>query len=102
MFCLSLQPSLTQYRNNISETGCQSPTSPHSQSSYSPSQSPGLPSQNWNSSSFEMDPYKIQQQQQTNALQQRFEHFNMVGYLAYIHKAYLYEKVSTCYKTTKF
>ena len=76
-----LQPSLTQYRSNISDGGCQSPTSPHSQPSYSPSQSPGLPP-SWNNQVFELDTYQQhlqQQQQQTNALQQQFEHFNMVS-----------------------
>ncbi|WAQ98539.1 CRTC1-like protein [Mya arenaria] len=67
--------SLSQYRNNISEGNCQSPTSPHSQTSYSPSQSPGMPPQPWGSSMFD-DTYHLQQQQ-TTALQQQFEHFNM-------------------------
>ena len=75
------QPSMTQYRNNSTETGCQSPTSPHSQPSYSPSQSPGLSPHSWNNKVFEMDPYHVQQQQQTNALQHQFEQFNMVGKL---------------------
>ena len=74
------QPSMTQYRNNSTETGCQSPTSPHSQPSYSPSQSPGLSPHSWNSKVFEMDPYHVQQQQQTNALQHQFEQFNMVSW----------------------
>ncbi|KAL4228006.1 CREB-regulated transcription coactivator 1 [Mactra antiquata] len=72
------EPSLTQYRTNISEnSACQSPTSPHSQT-YSPSQSPGLPPTTWNNSNsvFELDPYHLQQQQ-TNALQQQFDHFNL-------------------------
>ena len=77
---LLFQPSMTQYRNNSStETGCQSPTSPHSQPSYSPSQSPGLSPHSWNNKVFEMDPYHAQQQQQTNALQHQFEQFNMVS-----------------------
>ncbi|XP_052793252.1 CREB-regulated transcription coactivator 1-like isoform X8 [Mya arenaria] len=72
---LSPPGSLSQYRNNISEGNCQSPTSPHSQTSYSPSQSPGMPPQPWGSSMFD-DTYHLQQQQ-TTALQQQFEHFNM-------------------------
>nr|XP_022329678.1 CREB-regulated transcription coactivator 1-like isoform X3 [Crassostrea virginica] len=37
-----VSPSLSHYRNSVSEN-CQSPTSPHSQPSYSPSQSPDYP-----------------------------------------------------------
>ncbi|KAK3098405.1 hypothetical protein FSP39_019196 [Pinctada imbricata] len=71
------QPSIAHYRNNVSEGNCQSPTSPHSQTSYSPSQSPGLPPANWNNSPF-TDSYQLQQQQQqTQALQHQFEQFNM-------------------------
>ncbi|KAJ8304172.1 hypothetical protein KUTeg_017755 [Tegillarca granosa] len=71
------KPSLSQYRNNVSEANCQSPTSPLSQTSYSPSQSPGLPPSSWNNSPF-TDAYQLQQQQQqTNALQHQFEQFNM-------------------------
>ncbi|XP_069138557.1 CREB-regulated transcription coactivator 1-like isoform X1 [Argopecten irradians] len=70
------QPSLTQYRNNVSESNCQSPTSPLSQTSHSPAQSPGLPPTSWNNSPF-TDTYQHQQQQQTNALQHQFEQFNM-------------------------
>ncbi|XP_069138561.1 CREB-regulated transcription coactivator 1-like isoform X4 [Argopecten irradians] len=69
-------PSLTQYRNNVSESNCQSPTSPLSQTSHSPAQSPGLPPTSWNNSPF-TDTYQHQQQQQTNALQHQFEQFNM-------------------------
>jgi len=66
---------MTQYRNGQSDCP-QSPTSPLSQASYSPSQSPGLsPANTMNSSTFS-DAYYVQQQ--TNALQHRFEHFNMV------------------------
>ncbi|XP_061172376.1 CREB-regulated transcription coactivator 1-like isoform X3 [Saccostrea echinata] len=64
------QPSLSHYRNSVSEN-CQSPTSPHSQPSYSPSQSPGLPPSTWNN----FDNYHLQQQQQ--ALQHQFEQFKM-------------------------
>ncbi|KAI0223950.1 CREB-regulated transcription coactivator 3 [Lamellibrachia satsuma] len=67
--------SMTQYRNGQSDCP-QSPTSPLSQTSYSPSQSPGLsPANTMNSSNF-TDAYYVQQQ--TNALQHRFEHFNML------------------------
>ncbi|KAK3575879.1 hypothetical protein CHS0354_029830 [Potamilus streckersoni] len=72
------ESSMSQYRNNISDTGCQSPTSPLSQPSYSPSQSPGLPSSTWNNSVFELESYQLQQQQQTNALQHQFEQFSML------------------------
>ncbi|XP_052277227.1 CREB-regulated transcription coactivator 1-like isoform X3 [Dreissena polymorpha] len=73
----SPEVNMSQYRNNISDGGaCQSPTSPHSQSSYSPSQSPGIPpGSSWHNNIFD-DSYHLQQQQ-TNALQQQFEHFNM-------------------------
>ncbi|XP_046556487.1 CREB-regulated transcription coactivator 1-like isoform X1 [Haliotis rubra] len=71
------QPSMTQYRNNVSETGCQSPTSPLSQPSYSPAQSPGLPPTSTINSSPFAEAYYLQQQQQTNALQQQFEQFHM-------------------------
>ena len=66
---------MTQYRNG--QTDCpQSPTSPLSQTSYSPSQSPGLsPANTMNSATF-TDAYYVQQQ--ANALQHRFEQFNMV------------------------
>ncbi|XP_062574119.1 CREB-regulated transcription coactivator 1-like isoform X5 [Saccostrea cucullata] len=65
-----VSPSLSHYRNSVSEN-CQSPTSPHSQPSYSPSQSPGLPPSTWNN----FDNYHLQQQQQ--ALQHQFEQFKM-------------------------
>lgn len=71
------QPSLSHYRNSVSEN-CQSPTSPHSQPSYSPAQSPGLPPSTWNNFT---DNYHLQQQQQTQALQHQFEQFKMVGSL---------------------
>ncbi|XP_033750075.1 CREB-regulated transcription coactivator 1-like isoform X2 [Pecten maximus] len=71
------QPSLTQYRNNVSESNCQSPTSPLSQTSHSPAQSPGLPPTSWNNSPFTENYQHQQQQQQTNALQHQFEQFNM-------------------------
>ncbi|XP_046354888.1 CREB-regulated transcription coactivator 1-like isoform X3 [Haliotis rufescens] len=74
---LSPPPSMTQYRNNVSETGCQSPTSPLSQPSYSPAQSPGLPPTSTINSSPFAEAYYLQQQQQTNALQQQFEQFHM-------------------------
>ena len=75
-YCFSLlQPSLSHYRNSVSEN-CQSPTSPHSQPSYSPSQSPGLPPSTWNNFT---DNYHLQHQQQTQALQHQFEQFKMVG-----------------------
>ncbi|XP_034324729.1 CREB-regulated transcription coactivator 1-like isoform X4 [Crassostrea angulata] len=67
------QPSLSHYRNSVSEN-CQSPTSPHSQPSYSPSQSPGLPPSTWNNFT---DNYHLQHQQQTQALQHQFEQFKM-------------------------
>ncbi|XP_060064072.1 CREB-regulated transcription coactivator 1-like isoform X6 [Ylistrum balloti] len=70
-------PSLTQYRNNVSESNCQSPTSPLSQTSHSPAQSPGLPPTSWNNSPFAENYQHQQQQQQTNALQHQFEQFNM-------------------------
>ncbi|XP_033750080.1 CREB-regulated transcription coactivator 1-like isoform X6 [Pecten maximus] len=70
-------PSLTQYRNNVSESNCQSPTSPLSQTSHSPAQSPGLPPTSWNNSPFTENYQHQQQQQQTNALQHQFEQFNM-------------------------
>ncbi|XP_036363858.1 CREB-regulated transcription coactivator 1 isoform X3 [Octopus sinensis] len=70
------KPSLTQYRN--SESSCQSPTSPLSQTSYSPVQSPGLPP---NSTSLDntacTEAFYIQQQK-TNQLQHQLEHFNML------------------------
>ncbi|XP_014786713.1 CREB-regulated transcription coactivator 1 isoform X6 [Octopus bimaculoides] len=73
---LSPPPSLTQYRN--SESSCQSPTSPLSQTSYSPVQSPGLPP---NSTSLDntacTEAFYIQQQK-TNQLQHQLEHFNML------------------------
>ncbi|XP_050401130.2 CREB-regulated transcription coactivator 1 isoform X2 [Patella vulgata] len=71
------QPSMTQYRNSV-DGGCQSPTSPLSQPSYSPAQSPGLPPVSTANNSPFAEAYYIQQQQQTNALQHQFEHFNMV------------------------
>ncbi|XP_070183987.1 CREB-regulated transcription coactivator 1-like [Littorina saxatilis] len=77
------QPSMTQYRNSVSEAGCQSPTSPHSAPSYSPAQSPGLPPANNLSTSPFAEAYYLQQQQQqqqqqqTSALQHQFEQFNM-------------------------
>ncbi|XP_063432964.1 CREB-regulated transcription coactivator 1-like isoform X4 [Mytilus trossulus] len=70
-------PSLSHYRNSVSDSNCQSPTSPRSQTSYSPSQSPGL-TPSWNSNSPFVDNFQLQQQQhQTNALQHQFEQFNM-------------------------
>ncbi|XP_050401134.2 CREB-regulated transcription coactivator 1 isoform X6 [Patella vulgata] len=74
---LSPPPSMTQYRNSV-DGGCQSPTSPLSQPSYSPAQSPGLPPVSTANNSPFAEAYYIQQQQQTNALQHQFEHFNMV------------------------
>ncbi|XP_025077345.1 CREB-regulated transcription coactivator 1-like isoform X2 [Pomacea canaliculata] len=71
------QPSMTQYRNSVSDAGCQSPTSPHSAPSYSPAQSPGLPSSAINNSPFAEAYYLQQHQQQTSALQHQFEQFNM-------------------------
>ncbi|XP_056022511.1 CREB-regulated transcription coactivator 1-like isoform X8 [Ostrea edulis] len=68
-----VSPSLSHYRNSVSEN-CQSPTSPHSQPSYSPAQSPGLPPSTWNNFT---DNYHLQQQQQTQALQHQFEQFKM-------------------------
>ncbi|KAL5003899.1 hypothetical protein ScPMuIL_017355 [Solemya velum] len=68
------QASMTQYRNSVPEPGCQSPTSPLSQTSYSPAQSPGLPPASWNNSPFG-ESYTLQQ---TNALQHQFEQFNML------------------------
>ena len=75
---------MTQYRNSVSEAGCQSPTSPHSAPSYSPAQSPVLPpAANLSSSPFAEAYYlqqqQQQQQQQTSALQHQFEQFNMVS-----------------------
>ncbi|VDI74843.1 CREB-regulated transcription coactivator 1-like isoform X1 [Mytilus galloprovincialis] len=71
------EPSLSHYRNSVSDSNCQSPTSPRSQTSYSPSQSPGL-TPSWNSNSPFVDNFQLQQQQhQTNALQHQFEQFNM-------------------------
>ena len=61
--------------------GCpQSPTSPLSQHSYSPSQSPNnLSPSNISGASFNDAYYQQQQQQlQANALQHQFEQFNMV------------------------
>lgn len=75
---ICLQPSMTQYRNSVSDAGCQSPTSPHSAPSYSPAQSPGLPSSAINNSPFAEAYYLQQHQQQTSALQHQFEQFNMV------------------------
>jgi CREB-regulated transcription coactivator 1 len=75
---------MTQYRNSVSDSNCQSPTSPHSVNSYSPSQSPGaVPNNHAVDNSFS-DAYYIQQQQQqqTNALQHQFEQFNMAAMLA--------------------
>ncbi|XP_013086685.1 CREB-regulated transcription coactivator 1-like isoform X4 [Biomphalaria glabrata] len=71
--------SMTQYRNNgVSDSNCQSPTSPHSAPSYSPAQSPGVPPTSQSVNSSFSDAYYIQQQQQqTNALQHQFEQFNM-------------------------
>ncbi|XP_025077347.1 CREB-regulated transcription coactivator 1-like isoform X4 [Pomacea canaliculata] len=74
---LSPPPSMTQYRNSVSDAGCQSPTSPHSAPSYSPAQSPGLPSSAINNSPFAEAYYLQQHQQQTSALQHQFEQFNM-------------------------
>ncbi|KAI8792921.1 CREB-regulated transcription coactivator 1 isoform X1 [Biomphalaria glabrata] len=76
---LSVQASMTQYRNNgVSDSNCQSPTSPHSAPSYSPAQSPGVPPTSQSVNSSFSDAYYIQQQQQqTNALQHQFEQFNM-------------------------
>ncbi|XP_041364380.1 CREB-regulated transcription coactivator 1-like isoform X2 [Gigantopelta aegis] len=71
------QASMSQYRNSVSDSNCQSPTSPLSQPSYSPSQSPGLSSTSMNNNSPFAEAYFIQQQQQTNALQHQFEQFNM-------------------------
>ncbi|ESO89638.1 hypothetical protein LOTGIDRAFT_164942 [Lottia gigantea] len=70
------QPSMTQYRNSV-DGGCQSPTSPLSQPSYSPAQSPGLPPVSSNNGSPFAEAYYVQQQQQTTALQHQFEHFTM-------------------------
>lgn len=76
-FIVKFQPSLTQYRN--SESSCQSPTSPLSQTSYSPVQSPGLPP---NSTSLEGGTFSEAfyiQQQKTNQIQHQLEQFTMVG-----------------------
>lgn len=70
------KPSLTQYRN--SESSCQSPTSPLSQTSYSPVQSPGLPP---NSTSLEGGTFSEAfyiQQQKTNQIQHQLEQFTML------------------------
>ncbi|XP_059179344.1 CREB-regulated transcription coactivator 1-like isoform X6 [Physella acuta] len=71
--------SMTQYRNtSVSDSNCQSPTSPHSAPSYSPAQSPGITPTSQSVNSTFSDAYYIQQQQQqTNALQHQFEQFNM-------------------------
>ncbi|CAL1541615.1 unnamed protein product [Lymnaea stagnalis] len=77
---LGSQASMTQYRNtSVSDSNCQSPTSPHSAPSYSPAQSPGITPNNQTVNSTFSDAYYIQQQQQqqTNALQHQFEQFNM-------------------------
>ena len=59
--------------------GPQSPTSPLSQHSYSPSQSPhNLSPSNVSGTSF-ADAYYQHQQLQANALQHQFEQFNMVS-----------------------
>ncbi|GFR80566.1 CREB regulated transcription coactivator 1 [Elysia marginata] len=72
------QVSLTQYRNNgVSDSNCQSPTSPHSAPSYSPSHSPGVPPTTQTPNSTFSDSYYLQQQQQANALQHQFQQFNM-------------------------
>ncbi|XP_036363857.1 CREB-regulated transcription coactivator 1 isoform X2 [Octopus sinensis] len=74
--CDDSQVNRTKYRN--SESSCQSPTSPLSQTSYSPVQSPGLPP---NSTSLDntacTEAFYIQQQK-TNQLQHQLEHFNML------------------------
>ncbi|XP_059179340.1 CREB-regulated transcription coactivator 1-like isoform X2 [Physella acuta] len=76
---LGCQASMTQYRNtSVSDSNCQSPTSPHSAPSYSPAQSPGITPTSQSVNSTFSDAYYIQQQQQqTNALQHQFEQFNM-------------------------
>ena len=74
------------YRNGVVECPA-SPSSPLSQQSYSPSQSPSNLSPSVVSGSPFSDPYyppqspqqQQQQQQQANALQHRFEQFNMVS-----------------------
>ncbi|RUS70806.1 hypothetical protein EGW08_021426, partial [Elysia chlorotica] len=75
------QVSLNQYRNNgVSDSNCQSPTSPHSGPSYSPTHSPGVPPTTQTANSTFSDSYYIQQQQQqqqANALQHQFQQFNM-------------------------
>ncbi|XP_059179343.1 CREB-regulated transcription coactivator 1-like isoform X5 [Physella acuta] len=75
----STSASMTQYRNtSVSDSNCQSPTSPHSAPSYSPAQSPGITPTSQSVNSTFSDAYYIQQQQQqTNALQHQFEQFNM-------------------------
>ena len=75
------QVSMTQYRNNgVSDSNCQSPTSPHSAPSYSPTHSPGVPPTTQTANSTFSDSYYLQQQQQqqANALQHQFQQFNMV------------------------
>ena len=71
---------MTQYRNStgggVDNTCPQSPTSPLSQTSYSPSQSPSMSPNPGNTATF-TDAYLIQQQQ-TNQLQHQLEQFNMV------------------------
>ncbi|BFZ02451.1 hypothetical protein BsWGS_05492 [Bradybaena similaris] len=81
---INSQVSMTQYRNSVSDTNCQSPTSPHSTTSYSPVQSPGATANSQAVNSTMSDTYYIQQQQQqqTNALQHQFEQFNMAAFLA--------------------
>ncbi|CAG5134422.1 unnamed protein product, partial [Candidula unifasciata] len=74
--------SMTQYRNSVSDCNCQSPTSPHSTSSYSPVQSPGVGPNNQVADAAFSDSYYIQQQQQTSTLQHQFEQFNMAAFLA--------------------
>ena len=72
-------PSMTQYRSGASSDCPQSPTSPLSQHSYSPSQSPGLPNSTLGNSPFS-DVYCMQQlYSQANVLQQQLEQFTMVS-----------------------
>ncbi|KAG1661122.1 CREB-regulated transcription coactivator 1 [Nymphon striatum] len=64
------------YRGRSASPGdnssCSAPTSP-----VSPSSSPGLDSMSYTKNSSQHSTYFLQQQQQTNALQHQFEHFNM-------------------------
>ena len=83
-FVISFQVGVIQqqqYRDNhqsLANTSCASPTSPASNPSYSPVASPGVPVGSPGSpASYTYADY-IQQQQDTNALQQQFQEINMM------------------------